>query len=432
MKKILLGLLVAFLALGFVVDVSAGGKQEPAAAPAGPAGPKEPDLLRIRSVDWLTQKALIGDAAQTFMVQHPEKKVTFESFDGQDVNKYIIQWSGGQTDMDLLVVENPETTTAFIMKDMLYSFDELGFWEGFSKDALVESILGVGMIRGKAYYLPIMGEIYWINTNLKLLQAAGVADANGVVPHPKNWDEVLDMAAKASAGGEPGMSIRLDVGSMENSFYSCLKGLRKTFFKEDGTTYLVDTPESRTILEAWRKGIKSGWINTVTMTDREAGRVAYKAGKMALLLESGSRWPEAAPILGSNNTGPLPYPGGVEGGSLLFVAGFAVPKKSEAPQTAVQFIREIYMTDVFQSKMLNIYGKMPSLKSSYSFATTPAWEQMLTAMGHSAPAPQYREHQLFTSSLGDNLQAYLLGKLELDTALKNVQQTLDKIDKRIY
>jgi len=429
MKKILLGFLVALLSLAFAANVSAGGKQEAAATGAAV---KEPDLLRIRSVDWLTQKAFIGEAATKFMAEHPEKKVTFESFDGQDVNKYIIQWSGGQTDMDLLVVENPESTTAFIMKDMLYSFDELGFWESFSKDALVKSIFNVGVIRGKAYYLPIMGEIYWINTNLKLLQAAGVANDKGVVPHPKSWDELLNMAAKATVGGQPGMSIRIDVGSMENSFYSCLKGLRGSFFKEDGVTFLVDTPESRAILEAWHKGIKNGWISTVTMTDREAGRVAYKAGKMALLLESGSRWPEAAPILGSNNTGPLPYPGGVEGGSLLFVAGFAVPKKSEAPRTALQFIREIYMTDVFQSKMLNVYGKMPSLKSAYSFATTPAWEQMLTAAGKSAPAPQYREHQIFTNALGDNIQAYLMDKQDLETTLRNVQQSLDTIDKRVY
>jgi hypothetical protein len=122
----------------------------------------------------------------------------------------------------------------------------------------------------------------------------------------------------------------------------------------------------------------------------------------------------------------------VQAGDMLFVAGFAVPKKSEAPQTALQFIREIYMTDVFQSKMLNVYGKMPSLKSAYAFATTPAWEQMLSAAGRSAPAAQYREHSVFTNSLGDNIQAYLLDKQDLDTTLKNVQHTLDTIDRRIY
>ena len=421
--------LVALFALVALSFVQAGGQQTGAAEGAET---QEPNLLRIRSVDWLTQKAFISEAADKFMSEHPGMKVTFESFDGRQVNKYIIQWSGGKSDMDLLVVENPEDTAAFIMKDMLFSFDELGFWESFPQDKLVESILDVGTIREQVFYLPIMGEIYWINTNKKMLQEAGVADADGNIPHPKTWDELVSMAGKATIGKQAGMSIRLDAGSTENSFYSALKGLRGSFFKEDGVTFVVDTPETREILQAWRKGVENGWITTATMTDRNAGRVAYTAGKLPLLYESGSRWPEAAPLIGSANTGPLPYPGGLEGGSMLFIAGFAVPKESEAPKTAVQFIEEIYMTDLFQSKMLNVYGKMPSLKSAYAFASSPEWEQMLTATRKSVPAPQYREHSVFTAGLADNIQAYLLGKQDLDACLKGIQEKLDSIDKRIY
>jgi ABC-type glycerol-3-phosphate transport system substrate-binding protein len=421
--------LVALFALATLSFVQAGGQQ--AGAGEGEAV-EEPNLLRIRSVDWLTKKAFISEAADKFMSEHPGTKVTFESFDGRQVNKYIIQWSGGKSDMDLLVVENPEDTAAFIMKDMLYSFDELGFWDIFAKDKLVESILDVGTIREQVFYLPIMGEIYWINTNKVLLKDAGVADEDGNIPHPKTWDELVNMAGKATVGKQAGMSIRLDAGSTENSFYSAVKGLRGSFFKEDGVTFVVDTPESREILQAWRKGVENGWITTATMTDRDAGRTAYKAGKLPLLYESGSRWPEAAPLIGSANTGPLPYPEGLEGGSMLFIAGFAVPKESEAPKTAVQFIEEIYMTDLFQSKMLNVYGKMPSLKSAYAFASSPEWEQMLVATRKSVPAPQYREHHVFTAGLADNIQAYLLGKQDLDACLKAVQEKLDSIDKRIY
>jgi len=429
MKRATQGIMILILLLGLVFAAAAGGQQE-AAAPGEEA--QEPNLLRIRSVDWITKKAFIDEAAQKWMSEHPETKVTFESFEGRDVNKYIIQWSSGKSDMDLLVVENPEDTTAFIMKDMLFSFDELGLWEGFPKDKLVASILDVGTIRDQVYYLPIMGEIYWINTNKVLLKDAGVADKDGNIPHPKTWDELVNMAGKATVGNTAGMSIRLDAGSTENSFYSALKGLRGDFFQADGTTFVVDTPESREILTAWRKGVEKGWITTMTMTDRNAGRVAYKAGKLAMLYESGSRWPEAAPFIGSANTGPLPYPGGIEGGSMLFVAGFAIPKESEAPKMARQFIEEIYLTDLFQSKMLNVYGKMPSLKSAYTFASSPDWEQMLTAARNSAPAPQYREHTVFTAALADNVQAYLLGKQDLDSCLAAVQAKLDSIDKRIY
>jgi ABC-type glycerol-3-phosphate transport system substrate-binding protein len=386
MKRVTQMGMILLLILGLVFSLAAGAQQEGAAIGEET---QEPNLLRIRSVAWLTQKAFIDEAANKFMNEHPEIKVEFESFEGKDINKYIIQWSSGKSDMDLLVVENPEDTTAFMMKDMLYSFDELGLWDSFAKDKLVTSILDVGTIRGKVYYLPIMGEIYWINTNNKLLQDAGVADKDGNIPHPKTWDELLNMAAKATIANQAGMSIRLDTGSMENSFYSALKGLRGNFFEADGTTLVVDTPESREILQAWKKGVDNGWITTLTMTDRNAGRVAYKAGKLALLYD-------------------------------------------EAPKTVLQFIEEIYLTDLFQSKMLNTYGKMPSLKSAYSFATSPEWEQMLTATKHSVPAPQYRQHREFTNALADNIQAYLLGKQDLDSCLKAVKEKLDSIDKKIY
>ena len=196
MKRVTQGMMILILLLGLVFSAGTKGQQE-AAAPGEQV--QEPNLLRIRSVDWITKKAFIDEAAQQFMNEHPETKVTFESFEGRDVNKYIIQWSSGKSDMDLLVVENPEDTTAFIMKDMLFSFDELGLWEGFPKDKLVASILGVGTIRDQVYYLPIMGEIYWINTNKVLLQEAGVADKDGNIPHPKTWDELVSMAGRTAS-----------------------------------------------------------------------------------------------------------------------------------------------------------------------------------------------------------------------------------------
>ncbi len=429
MRKFVKFGLLLLLAFSMIFSVAAGGRKEGTTEDAGSA---EPNVLRIRSVGWLTKKAFIDEAAEQFMAAHPGVKIEFESFEGADVNKYIIQWSSGKSDVDLLVVENPESTTAFIMKDMLFSFDELGLWDRFPKENLVKSILDVGIINDKTYYLPIMGEIYWFNINKKLLQDAGVADADGNIPVPATWNDMIEMAGKATGGDQAGMSIRLDTGSIRNSFYSALKGLRGSVFEADGITLAVDTPESREILQAWKKGIDEGWITTATMTDRNAGRVAYKAGKLPMLYESGSRWPEAAPLIGSNNTAPLPYPGGLENGSMLFIAGFAIPKQSKAPKLAMQFIEEIYLTDLIQSKMLNTYGKMPSLKSAYAYATSPEWDQMLTAAQNSSTFPQYREGNIFYSGMADDIQAYLLGKTDLDSCLKSMQQRLDKIDKRIY
>ena len=265
-----------------------------------------------------------------------------------------------------------------------------------------------------------------------MLADAGIADKDGNIPHPKNWDDVLDMAAKTTNGEQSGMSIRLFVGSSITSFYGALKAYRGDVFEDDGTTFVVDTPKSREILSAWRKGVQNNWISTMTFTDSNAGRVAYSAGKVAIILESGSRWPEAAPMLGSGNVGPLPMPGGMKGGSMLFGSGFAIPKQSAAPYTAAKFIKEMYLTDVIQSKMMNVYGKQPVLKSAYAFAAHPGWDQMLEAAQHCVPIPHYRELPKFTNALGDNIQRYLLAQQDLDETITAVEESLDSIDKRIY
>jgi ABC-type glycerol-3-phosphate transport system substrate-binding protein len=215
-------------------------------------------------------------------------------------------------------------------------------------------------------------------------------------------------------------------------FYAQLKGLKGTMFDTDGTTLLVDTPESRTNLTSWKKGIEEGLITTATMTDLNAGRKLYTAGKLAMLYESGSRWQEVAPVLGLNNVGPMPFPGGLENGAEMFIAGFAIPRAAAAPKTALKFLKDTYLSDLYQSKMLNIYGKMPTLKSAYEFASSPGWAEMKAAAEKSTAFPQYREWPIFADGAGDLMAQYLNGKKDLDTALKEIEALLDRIDKTIY
>jgi ABC-type glycerol-3-phosphate transport system substrate-binding protein len=397
---------------------------------------EEPKFLRIRSVAWLTQKAFIGEAADAFMKRYPDVKIEFESFADADVQKLMIQWSAGKSDTDIAVVQDPSGTTGFVIKDLIYSFDELGLWDEFDREKLLKSFLDIATVNDKVFYLPIMGEIYWFNVNKIILREAGLVDKDGNVPAPKNWDEIYAMARKAKAVTvDPPMSInfmpRVPYFIM-HCFYGQLKGLKGTMFESDGTTLLVDTPESRTNLTNWKKGIDEGLVTTATMTDLNAGRTQYKAGKLAMLYESGSRWQETAPVLGADNVGPMPFPGGLQNGANLFIAGFAIPRAAPAPKTALKFLRETYLTDLYQSKMLNIWGKMPTLRSAYDFASSPGWAQMKTAAEKSNAFPQYREFNVFADGAGDFMVQYLTGKMDLDTALGEIKKLLDKIDKGIY
>lgn len=416
-------LLIALPSLAF-----AGGQKE--------AAQEEPKLLRIKSVSWITQKAFVGEAAEAFMKNNPGVKIEFESFADEEVEKLMILWSSGKSDTDIAVVQDPSNTPGFVIKNLIYSYDELGLWQQFPKEKLLKSFLDIATIKDKVYYLPIMGEIYWFNINKMLLQKAGLVDDKGNVAAPKSWEEILAMARKAKVITEdPPMSVNFASRNpyfIMHCFYGQLKGLKGTMFEPDGTTMLVDTPESRTILTNWKRGIEEGLITTATMADLNAGRKLYTAGKLAMLYESGSRWQEVAPVLGSNNVGPLPFPGGLQNGANLFIAGFAIPRAAAAPKTALKFLKDTYLSDLYQSKMLNIWGKMPTLKSAYDFASSPGWAEMKTAAEKSNAFPQYRDWPVYADGAGDLMVQYLNDRKDLDTALKEIKALLDRVDKTIY
>ena len=430
MKKFIAILSILFLLVSFAVF--SGGQSEQKKT----AEKEEPKALRIKSVAWLTQKAFIGEAADDFMKQYPDVKITFESFADEEVQKLMILWASGKSDTDIAVVQDPSGTTGFVIKDLIYNYDDLGLWKDFSKDKLLKSFLDIATIKDKVYYLPIMGEVYTFNINKITLKEAGVIGADGKVPELKDWDDLIVVARKTKAiTKDPPMSInfasRVPYFIM-HCFYGQLKGLKGTMFESDGTTLLTDTPEARTNLKYWKMALDEGLATNATMTDLNAGRKLYSAGKIPILYESGSRWQEVAPVLGSDNVGPMPFPGSLKNGANLFIAGFAIPKASPAPKTALKFLRETYLTDKYQSKMLNIWGKMPTLKSAYDFAVSPGWGLMKQIAESSTAFPQYREFNIFADAAGDLMVQYLNGKIDMDTALSKIKEQLNKIDKNIY
>ncbi|HUV08613.1 MAG TPA: extracellular solute-binding protein, partial [Spirochaetia bacterium] len=193
MKKFIAILSILFLLVSFAVF--SGGQSEQKKT----AEKEEPKALRIKSVAWLTQKAFIGEAADDFMKQYPDVKITFESFADEEVQKLMILWASGKSDTDIAVVQDPSGTTGFVIKDLIYNYDDLGLWKDFSKDKLLKSFLDIATIKDKVYYLPIMGEVYTFNINKITLKEAGVIGADGKVPELKDWDDLIVVARKTKA-----------------------------------------------------------------------------------------------------------------------------------------------------------------------------------------------------------------------------------------
>ena len=146
--------------------------------------------------------------------------------------------------------------------------------------------------------------------------------------------------------------------------------------QDDGITVNFQSQEFKDILAIWQKGVKDGVFSTETFADYDAGKNSYKAGKAAMLLQSGSNWVEAIPTIGEENASVVPIPGGEENGSVGYVNGVIIPKCSPSSDLAVQFVQEQLLGEYTQTSTVNQYGKIPVITEYYNKTESPNWQNI--------------------------------------------------------
>ena len=153
------------------------------------------------------------------------------------------------------------------------------------------------------------------------------------------------------------------------------------------------------------------------------------AGKLAILLDSGSRWIEGASTLGKENVTVIPFPGANTKGSYGWGTGVIIPKASPVAELAVQFIQEQLLGEIVQIGTVNQYGKMPALLRFFEKADDPEWTVMKAIADASGAPPTYKEFSKFQKSTPPILQNYLDGKLTVDQAINEFESLIASLDK---
>jgi len=397
----------------------------------------EPKVVRITGQSWQITKLFLEDAAKQFSAAHPGVKVELKTYaDPSTITNYAINWSGGNTPVDIVIIESPQFACQFITKNLLYSFDkDLKFFDSKTKRSdFVKFCLDDGVINNSQYVIPVISEVYAININKKMFKEAGLVDKDGNPLEPKTWEDVYNFAKKLHKveNGkvvQQGATIQWGM-NMYATVMAVLRASRGDIYGADKVSMSFNNPEFRNILTVWKKGADEGVFSKETIADYNAGRNSFSAGRVAMLIESGSRWFEAADNLGKNNVSVLPLPGSMANGSYAFGSGVIIPRASKSPQLAVQFIKEQLLSGKLQTRTLNQYGKMPVMMSHYKEAAASEWESLKEIMDKSGATPKYRDFSKYMTDVAPIIQTYLDGKISLDETINRLENLMKSLDKK--
>lgn len=425
----------ALLASALVLSLTSCGKTEPAASsqPAGSGSGSK--VLRVGGESWQVTKIFLEDAAKAFMKDHPDVKVEIQTYaDPTVVSNYSINWMKGETPVDLVMIDGASFAEQFIGKDLIYDFDkDLNFFSNFDESKFVPSAIEMSRLHDKQYVIPVISEITAININTKMFKEAGLVDKEGKPLAPKDWEEFYEFAKKlhkVKDGKVVQQGATIQWGKdIHGTVLGVLQASHKTLYQDDGISVGFDNPEFREILSIWQKGVKEGVFSQETFADYDSGRNSYKAGKVAMLVESGSRWIEAGQTLGKDNVSVLPIPGADQNGSVGYVNGVIVPKCSPNAELAVQFIQEQLLGEHVQTSTLNQYGKLPVINEYYAMAEAPDWKNLKNSIDKSVTYPVYKDLAKFIKDLQSILQNSLSKGTSVDTTVQQLQDMVKSLNK---
>ena len=420
MKKIFVFVLVLAIAIS---TVFASGSKE-----STDSGKK---TITIGAESWEINKLFLEHAAEEFEAAHPDVDVEIVTIaDQTKLANYILDWSRGSTDVDLVFLDGGIFSVEYAAKDLIYDFDkDLDFFSDFPKSKFTPGSLETGFIKGGQFCLPAIYEVYGISVNKAMFREAGLLDENGDPLPIRTWDDFYAAAEKLTKKDSNG-TVTQTGGTIQfgNNLHIILGSAIYAQFGDayaaDEITYNVDNDYVRNMIGTWQKGILNGYLSQATFVDNAGGRNGFKAGQIAMCFEAAGRWMEAIDTIGIDNLALIPIPGDF-GGTVCFGCQMVIPKASKNADLVCQFIKEAIYGEYSQVNAFSQYGKMSVIQEYFDKALeeTPIWNGIADSMSKAKPLKEYEESQKFLTGLNQIFQGGLVSKTT--TPADMVNQILD-------
>lgn len=369
-------------------------------------GAAEGNVLTIAPLPWMVEKLNIEEAVETFETDNPGVTVDIKPYpDKESLANFALSWSADKTDVDLVALSIFENAAGFVEQDLLVDFDDTTlFGEGLARDDFVGDTLDFGRYMDTQFGIPVALEVYAVNTNRDLLNDVGSDGDLG------DWDAILTAAKAFKDRDEEGIAIQWGVNAQATMLATVIA--TGEYDEDDILSY--DHPEMRKVLENWKLGVSQGAYSTMSFTDYQSPPDNYNAGKLAMMVQSGSESIAAIENLGEDVSGVLPIPGSSENGSYAFTPGWIMPRSSSNQDLAIRFMQEALMDPENQADAAEAWGKLPILSEAYDTLDADWAGQLLEIAENSKTAPYYDDYALLDEQMPALLQQYLTSDMSLD------------------
>jgi multiple sugar transport system substrate-binding protein len=294
---------------------------------------------------------------------------------------------------------------------------------------------------GKVYGIPNEIDLYQLNYNKALLDAAGISAP------PADWDALAADAKKLTSGSTQGIGFITNWNSgVVHPFLSLLASNGGTFLNKEGTKSALTSPQALQTAELYEKLVKDGSTDVAKSTANANTTGPYLDsfvnGQTGMIIMA--NWWESALKSGMGDkfsnvlTAPIPVgPSGKEPSSISYswmtmVNGKADKAKQDAAWKFLAYLNGPKSGANGSSAMGDILvsmGILPTRKSDITAhqdaLTTPFLSSYVAALDSATPFPTVLGGPAATDALQRQLEALLNGQVDAKTAMENADRDVN-------
>lgn len=304
-----------------------------------------------------------------------------------------------------------------------------------------EGVVSAASSDGKVYGVPNEIDLYQLNYNTALFEAAGIKDA------PADWDMLVSDAAKLTKDGTQGIGFITGWNSgAVHPFLSLLASNGGTFLNEDGTKSNLTSKEALETAELYETLVKAGSTNPAMSTANANTTGPYldsfvnaKTGMIIM-----ANWWESAlkdgmgDKFGDVATAPIPVgPSGEKSSSISYSWMTMVNAKADEAKQAAAWKFLSYLNGPDSGRdgssamgdILTSMGILPTRNSDIEAhraqLESPFLSSYVAALADATPFPTVLGGPAATDALQRNLEALLNGQVDAKTAMENADRDVN-------
>ena len=389
-------------------------------------------VLRLMSEPWMFKKYPLREAAARFEANHPGVRVDLIKSPDGSPTRLLVSMMSNRSDFDLFFGTVENTVAMWGARDLLLPWNEIDADRpGLQRDAFIPVFYDLNRFGTNQLGIPISAELNLFSVNKHFARDAGLLDEAGNMIPARTWDDVFDyarrMTRRDSNGNIKTVGLSMNWTNSSTMLYAAIKAEKGRIVEPESGLPDVASDEIRRLLTLTVRGAREGITTLAAMTDVNQPRSDLKAGLVAMILTSHSRYLEAQETLGPNSTTIMSVPG-ANGGVTGSTRSAVIPRNGRAVDLAIAFVEEEMLAPYFSRFAWEKYGKLPCSLEVFETLKEPEAHILAELAAVSDRDPMFRDDLPMVDAVRRNIQSYLSGQMEIDPMLARLKRELSELN----